>query len=70
MAQETPPSIGRAASRGEGAAPVGRTLLDDTAITRALTRIAHEILERNEDVSKLYLVAIHRRGRALLRARR
>jgi pyrimidine operon attenuation protein/uracil phosphoribosyltransferase len=67
VAQETPPPIGRAAARGEGAAPAGRTLLDDTAITRALTRISHEILERNEDVSQLYLVAIPNGGVPLAR---
>jgi pyrimidine operon attenuation protein/uracil phosphoribosyltransferase len=67
VAQETPPPIGRAAARGEGAAPAGRTLLDDTAITRALTRISHEILERNEDVSELYLVAIPNGGVPLAR---
>ena len=67
MAQETPPSIGRVPPRGAGAAPAGRTLLDDTAIGRALTRIAHEILERNEDVSQLYLVAIPNGGVPLAR---
>ena len=54
-------------SRGAAAAPAGRTLLDDTAIARALTRIAHEILERNEDVSQLYLVAIPNGGVPLAR---
>jgi len=67
VAQETPPSIGRVPSRGSDAAPVGRTLLDDTAIARALTRIAHEILERNEDASQLYLVAIPNGGVPLAR---
>ena len=67
MAQETPPSIGKAPARGSAAAPAGRTLLDDTAIARALTRIAHEILERNEDVSHLYLVAIPNGGVPLAR---
>jgi pyrimidine operon attenuation protein/uracil phosphoribosyltransferase len=42
-------------------------LLDDTAIARALTRIAHEILERNEDASRLYLVAIPNGGVPLAR---
>lgn len=67
MAQETPPSIDRAAARGADSSPVGRTLLDDTAIARALTRIAHEILERNEDASHLYLVAIPNGGVPLAR---
>ena len=67
MAQETPPSTGRPLARGSDPAPAGRTLLDDTAITRALTRIAHEILERNEDASRLYLVAIPNGGVPLAR---
>ena len=67
MTQETPPSTGRAQARGAQPAPVGRTLLDDTAIARALTRIAHEILERNEDASRLYLVAIPNGGVPLAR---
>ncbi|HHT45569.1 MAG TPA: bifunctional pyr operon transcriptional regulator/uracil phosphoribosyltransferase PyrR [Fastidiosipila sp.] len=37
-------------------------LLDDQAIARALTRIAHEIVERNKGVDDIYLVGIHRRG--------
>jgi pyrimidine operon attenuation protein/uracil phosphoribosyltransferase len=53
--------------RGSEPAPVGRTLLDDTAITRALMRIAHEILERNEDAASLYLVAIPNGGVPLAR---
>ena len=44
-----------------------QALLDDTAIARALTRIAHEILERNEDASQLYLVAIPTGGVPLAR---
>jgi pyrimidine operon attenuation protein/uracil phosphoribosyltransferase len=64
---ETPSSASRAAPRGSDSAPQGRTLLDDTAIARALTRIAHEILERNEDASRLYLVAIPNGGVPLAR---
>ncbi len=67
MTQETSPSTGRSPLRGAEAAPPGRTLLDDSAITRALTRIAHEILERNEDASRLYLVAIPNGGVPLAR---
>jgi pyrimidine operon attenuation protein/uracil phosphoribosyltransferase len=54
-------------ARGSASETAGRTLLDDTAIGRALTRIAHEILERNEDVSRLYLVAIPNGGVPLAR---
>ncbi len=44
-----------------------RTVLDDRAIRRALMRIAHEIGERNEDISRLYLVAIPNGGVPLAR---
>ena len=39
-----------------------RIVLDQTAIRRALTRIAHEILERNQGGDQLALVGIHTRG--------
>ncbi len=42
-------------------------LLDDLAIRRALMRIAHEIVERNEDLSRLYLVGIPNGGVPLAR---
>jgi pyrimidine operon attenuation protein/uracil phosphoribosyltransferase len=38
------------------------TLMDEKAIDRALSRIAHEILERNKGCEDLYLVGIQRRG--------
>ncbi len=38
------------------------TLMDEKAMDRALTRIAHEILERNKGAGNLYLIGIHRRG--------
>lgn len=37
-------------------------IMDETAINRALTRIAHEILERNEGCENLALVGIVTRG--------
>ena len=37
-------------------------LLDEDAIRRTLSRIAHEIIERNEDLSSVALVGIHTRG--------
>lgn len=37
-------------------------VLDDLAIQRSLTRMAHEIVERHADLSKLYLVAIPNGG--------
>ena len=39
-----------------------RVVLDHVAIQRALTRIAHEILEKNRDTDHLALVGIHTRG--------
>jgi pyrimidine operon attenuation protein/uracil phosphoribosyltransferase len=47
--------------------PTERVVLDDGAIRRALVRISHEILERNEGVSDLYLVAIPNGGVPLAR---
>ena len=67
MTQGSPPTSGRTATRGSEPAANGRTLLDDGAIARALTRIAHEILERNEDAAHLYLVAIPNGGVPLAR---
>jgi pyrimidine operon attenuation protein/uracil phosphoribosyltransferase len=46
-------------------APVGaaeRVLLDDEAIARTLSRIAHEIIERNDQLEDVALVGIHTRG--------
>jgi pyrimidine operon attenuation protein/uracil phosphoribosyltransferase len=40
----------------------GKVLLDADAIDRTLSRIAHEIIERNEDLEQVALVGIHTRG--------
>jgi len=40
----------------------GRTVLDETDIARALTRISHEILERNKGADDLVLLGIPSRG--------
>src|SRR5215510_11814115 len=42
--------------------PGGRLLLDGEAIGRTLSRIAHEIIERNDDLDTVALVGIHTRG--------
>jgi pyrimidine operon attenuation protein/uracil phosphoribosyltransferase len=70
--QEAPdrPSGGAAASASDtpdldGAVAV--SLLDERGIRRSLMRIAHEILERCEDPSRLYLVAIPNGGVPLAR---
>lgn len=44
-----------------------KTILDEAAIRRALTRIAHEILERNKGVEECVLVGIRTRGIHLAR---
>jgi pyrimidine operon attenuation protein/uracil phosphoribosyltransferase len=43
-------------------APQGRVVLDSRDISRALTRIAHEILERNKGARDLVLLGIPTRG--------
>ena len=44
-----------------------RTVLDEQDISRALTRITHEILERNRDASDVVLLGIPTRGVHLAR---
>jgi pyrimidine operon attenuation protein / uracil phosphoribosyltransferase len=39
-----------------------KTVLHEDDVRRALTRIAHEIAERNPDAESLAIVGIHRRG--------
>ena len=39
-----------------------KILLDEAAIARTLTRIAHEIIEANPDLERVALIGIHRRG--------
>jgi pyrimidine operon attenuation protein/uracil phosphoribosyltransferase len=54
------PAVPAAAPAGD--APPGRTVLDPGDISRALTRIAHEILERNKGADDLVLLGIPSRG--------
>jgi pyrimidine operon attenuation protein / uracil phosphoribosyltransferase len=42
--------------------PAPRVLLDEESIRRTLSRVAHEIIERNEDLEAVALVGIHTRG--------
>jgi len=53
------PSPAQQASPSE---TTGRTVLDDRDIARALTRISHEILERNKGAKDLVLLGIPSRG--------
>ena len=52
----------RPAASPPEALAIGRTVLDSRDISRALTRIAHEILERNKGASDLVLLGIPSRG--------
>src|SRR5579884_84506 len=42
--------------------PAPKVLLDAESISRTLSRVAHEIIERNEDLEEVALVGIHTRG--------
>jgi pyrimidine operon attenuation protein/uracil phosphoribosyltransferase len=42
--------------------PAPHVLLDEESMRRTLSRIAHEIIERNEDLGAVALVGIHTRG--------
>jgi pyrimidine operon attenuation protein/uracil phosphoribosyltransferase len=42
--------------------PAHRLLLDEEQVRRTLSRIAHEIIERNDDLDAVALVGIHTRG--------
>lgn len=39
-----------------------KVIMDDIAIKRALTRIAHEIIEKNKGVDNVALIGVRRRG--------
>jgi pyrimidine operon attenuation protein/uracil phosphoribosyltransferase len=72
MSTVEPGSAGSGGGRpGAPSTPGGngaeRVVLDDLAIRRALVRIAHELVERNETLSGLYLVAIPNGGVPLAR---
>src|SRR5690606_35816344 len=54
-------------TEGGGRVTAGKIILDEAAIRRALTRIAHEILERNKGVKDCVLIGIRTRGIYLAR---
>jgi pyrimidine operon attenuation protein / uracil phosphoribosyltransferase len=56
-----------AAARAPVSASGERVVLDDVGIRRALMRIAHEIVERNEDLHGLYIVGVPNGGVPLAR---
>jgi pyrimidine operon attenuation protein/uracil phosphoribosyltransferase len=47
---------------GSPARDTTRQILDADALARTLARLAHELIERNDDVGRLALVGIHTRG--------
>jgi pyrimidine operon attenuation protein/uracil phosphoribosyltransferase len=65
VANESP--LGRSAPARAASASDERVVLDDLAIRRALVRIAHEIVERNEDLASLYIVGVPNGGVPLAR---
>ena len=62
MANDDAASARNARTTSDAAAPSESLLLDDAAIRRALSRIAHEIVEKNDDLGRLYLVGIPNGG--------
>jgi pyrimidine operon attenuation protein/uracil phosphoribosyltransferase len=67
MANDDAGSARHARATSPAAAPAESLLLDDAAIRRALMRIAHEIVEKNDDITRLYLVGIPNGGVPLAR---
>ncbi len=64
MASDPPVQVRPETSAAPASAGV---VLDDVAIQRALVRIAHEIVERNDELARLYLVGIPNGGVPLAR---
>jgi pyrimidine operon attenuation protein/uracil phosphoribosyltransferase len=64
---DSPTAGSGASARTAAFAAPGRVVLDDVSIGRALMRIAHEIVERNEDLASLYLVGVPNGGVPLAR---
>jgi len=54
-------------ARASAPDPSAGVVLDELAIQRALMRIAHEIVERNQELGRLYLVGIPNGGVPLAR---
>jgi len=57
------PGRGQGGCNRGGTDALGRAeIMDENGIHRAVTRIAHEILEKNRGVEDLVLIGIQRRG--------
>lgn len=64
---EAPKSDAQSSDPFDGSVPQARTVLDEDDIARALTRITHEILERNRGSADVLLLGIPTRGVHLAR---
>ena len=65
MSTHVPHASARSRGDDTGSEPgsdAGKTLLDSEALERTLSRIAHEIIERNDDLDTVALVGIRTRG--------
>ena len=67
MTNDSPQANPLQPAQAQGAESSSRVVLDDLAISRALMRIAHEIIERNEDLGNLDLVGVPNGGVPLAR---
>lgn len=67
VSNDLPQSPAAAAPAPQGSQAQANVVLDDAAIRRALARISHELVERHEDLSSLYLVAVPNGGVPLAR---
>ena len=66
-APQTPAETTAGTASGADPGAAGRTVLDARDINRALTRISHEILERNKGADGLVVLGIPTRGAHLAR---
>ncbi|MGW5363984.1 bifunctional pyr operon transcriptional regulator/uracil phosphoribosyltransferase PyrR [Actinopolymorpha pittospori] len=64
---EREPKNGGSAPKSSADGDLRRAVLDQADITRALTRIAHEILERNKGAADVVLLGVPTRGVELAR---
>ena len=67
MTNDSPRTNPLQPDQAQGSGTACRVVLDDLAISRALMRIAHEIVERNDDLGNLYLVGVPNGGVPLAR---
>ena len=57
-----PESCDRPHALSQASVSAGKVVLDAEAIDRTLSRIAHEIIERNTELDDVALIGIHQRG--------